>query len=273
VSVARWAGVRTIFSAAVDRDVEPRRALFRRPQLWPLYWWGLERSDRIFVQHRSQLAGLSARLRGRASLLPGIVELPESVVPHARRAAVAWVAVLRSVKRPDLLIEVARRAPEIAFKACGGRTTFLSPPGFAESAVSALEREPNIDYLGPVAPRATLDVIGSAAVLLSTSDEEGFPATFLEAWAAGTPVVSLKLDPDGLIAGHGLGLVPGSVDRTAGLLKTLVASPELRESMGARARDYVAATHTARSVAALFSRSLPGRDLRQVERYTVASEP
>ena len=51
VEIAKLAGVRTIYSAGFDSDVRPRFALFRRHRLWPLYAWGLLRTDRIFVQH------------------------------------------------------------------------------------------------------------------------------------------------------------------------------------------------------------------------------
>ena len=63
VEVAKLAGVRTIFAAGVDSDVQPRRALFQRPHWWPLYAWGLSRTDRIFVQHAGQLAELAPRWR------------------------------------------------------------------------------------------------------------------------------------------------------------------------------------------------------------------
>ena len=57
VEVAKLAEVRTIFHTAFDRDVHPRGALFRRRRWWPLYAWGLARTDRIFVQHQGQLSG------------------------------------------------------------------------------------------------------------------------------------------------------------------------------------------------------------------------
>src|SRR5690349_17772980 len=37
VEIARSLGIGTIFSAAVDRDVQPTKALYRRPYCWPLY--------------------------------------------------------------------------------------------------------------------------------------------------------------------------------------------------------------------------------------------
>ena len=121
--------------------------------------------------------------------------------------------MLRTFKRADLLIEVARRLPHVRFVVCGGPTPFLSPPGYGEQMVSALQAQSNIEYLGKVAPAKSIEIIANASLLLSTSDEEGFPSTFLEAWASGTPVISLKLDPDALIQKHQLGAVPEASKR------------------------------------------------------------
>src|SRR5215470_18014572 len=48
VEIAGCAGVRTIFSVGCDLDVTPRRATLYRPRFWPLYAWGLSRTNRIF---------------------------------------------------------------------------------------------------------------------------------------------------------------------------------------------------------------------------------
>ena len=48
-------------------------------------------------------------------------------------------------------------------------------------------------------PNEAMQVIADAALLLCTSDEEGFPNMFTQAWASGTPIVTLKVDPDNII--------------------------------------------------------------------------
>ena len=52
--------------------------------------------------------------------------------------------------------------------------------------------------------------------------KEGFPNVFLEAWASRVSVVSLYVDPDGLLA-SGLGYRCDSVEAAAELIKGLVA--------------------------------------------------
>src|SRR2546426_7973780 len=120
VEVARIARVRTIFSAAFDTDVHPSRALSRRARWWPLYAWGLRRADRILVQHTGQFIELASQWQPKAHIVPSIADVTTAMKPHSERSNyVAWVGMLRQPKRPDLLIEIARKAPCIQFVVCG----------------------------------------------------------------------------------------------------------------------------------------------------------
>ena len=252
---AREKGVRTMFSAAFDTDVLPRRALTRRRWLWPLYAWGLHSVDRIFVQHSGQLHSLSPCLQAKAEVLPGVVTLRSNVRARAMRGDyVAWVAVVRRPKRPDLLIEMARMAPDVRFVVCGGTSTHRTPEGYSERMVYEMAKLPNVDYLGHVDPTRTLEIIGNAVALLSTSDGEGFPSTFLEAWAAGTPVVSLEIDPGGVIKEKGLGFVSGTLEQAAADVRTLLRSMEIFESVSERVRSHVANMHCSEAVGKVFDR-------------------
>jgi glycosyltransferase involved in cell wall biosynthesis len=249
-----------MFSAQFDLDVHPRRALVGRPRLWPFYALGLVGSDKIFLQHGQQYAKLPSLLRSKAYVLPGVVEVRPSFRAHSERDRyVAWVGVLRQPKRPDLLIEIARRASSVTFVVCGGASSHRSPSGYSEEIIRRFKEVPNIQYRGHVAPAQAIDIIGGAAVLLSTSEREGFPSVFLEAWATGTPVVTLTIDPDGAIAEHQLGLVCGSVERTVDGILDLVGSAQKRQAIAYRCRDHVERCHSAAAAVALVECALSGQ--------------
>ena len=259
VEIARFLGVRTIFSVALDRDVHPRRALFWRPRLWPVYAWGLSRTDKIFVQHIQQFHELSPSWQAEAHILPGIVNQPEQVTPHRdREKYVAWVAVLKKVKRPDLLVKIAEQMPHQRFVVCGEPSTFMSPPGYGEQILKALQACHNIEFLGKASPAKALEIIANACILLSTSDEEGFPSTFLEAWAGGTPVVSLKIDPNETIQRLRLGALSGTVENAITEIERLMNSPQTREEISLRTRRYVANVHSENKVTAIFEGAIRG---------------
>jgi glycosyltransferase involved in cell wall biosynthesis len=253
VTIAQYVGVQTIFAVAFDSDVRPRHALSLRQGWWPLYAWGLSQTDRIFVQHRRQLAEIASRWRSKVYLVPSIADRVAVAKPHSERGKyVAWVGMLRQPKRPDLLIEIARKTPAIRFVVCGAPTPHRSPPGYGEWIVRQLHTLPNVEYLGQVVPERAQQVIANAAMLLSTSDMEGFPNTFLQAWSSGTPVVSLQIDPDCIIKRMGLGIISGSVEDAAADITTLMNSPQRRDKIAAHAQQYVEEAHSETAVITAF---------------------
>jgi glycosyltransferase involved in cell wall biosynthesis len=263
VEIAARAGVRTIFSVGCDLDVEPRHAPLYRPRWWRLYAWGLSRTHRIFVQHQGQLCGLRPEWQSKASILPKVCFLPGIVgdgilvKPHSERAKyVIWAGSLITFKRPDLLIEIARKLPAIRFVVCGGPSTLMSAPDYSGRIIDELGKTANIEYLGQVPPDKAQKLITEAALLLSTSDTEGFPNTFVQAWSSGTPVISLKIDPDHNIQRLGLGVVSGSAERAAADITALIDSAEQREAIARRARSFILENHSAATVVGLFERAL-----------------
>jgi glycosyltransferase involved in cell wall biosynthesis len=68
-------------------------------------------------------------------------------------------------------------------------------------------------------------LFGQARVLLNTSEAEGFPNAYLQAWRSGTPVVS-PVDPDGLILSQGLGRVAERPENLARAVDNLCRRPQ-----------------------------------------------
>jgi len=249
VQIARLVGVHLIFAAAFDTDVHPRSALTLRPRWWLLYAWGLSGAKRLLVQHGGQLEGLPSRWKPKAFVVRSIAEAHRDFTPHScRDRYVVWVGMLRQPKRPDLLIDVAKQSPKLKYVVCGGGTTHRSPLGYSEQVIEQLRSLPNVTFLGQVAPEKAEELIARAAVLLCTSDQEGFPNTFLQAWSHGTPVASLQVDPDSIIKRLKLGAVTYTVQSTVEELGLLLASPQDRQSIGIKAREYIISHHSAEVV-------------------------
>jgi len=236
--------------------VRPRAALTARRRWWPLYAWGLHKAQRLFVQHGGQLNELPSRWQAKAFLIRSIGGPHEKSTPHAeRKPYVAWVGMLRQHKRPDLLIEIAQRLPMTKFVVCGGATSHRSPVGYSQKAMARLRELSNVEFRGQVPPAEAERLIAESAALLCTSDQEGFPNTFLQAWSYGTPVVSLQVDPDSIIKRFDLGVVVGPVDGALDQIKRLLSSPDLRQEFAARARQYVASHHSEEAVVKAFDQA------------------
>jgi glycosyltransferase involved in cell wall biosynthesis len=204
VQVARRRGAGTIFRVASDSDCQPGRLLMP----WHsrgVYRWGLQRVDCVLVQTKDQQRDLRGNF-GRDSTVAGmLVETGRGDRPFAERDRHGlWVANIRRLKRPDRMLELARASPALRFEMAGG-TQPGSEPMFDEIR-SAARGLPNLDFLGPVPYHDIGERFERARVLVNTSEIEGFPNTYLQAWARGVPVVTF-IDPDGVIAREGLGRV------------------------------------------------------------------
>jgi glycosyltransferase involved in cell wall biosynthesis len=256
VLIAHLSGVRTIFATAFDTDVFPRLALTTRRRWWPLYAWGLAKCERLFVQHDGQLKNLPSQWKAKTIVVRSIAGKAVGFKPHSsREASVAWIGMLRQPKRPDLLVDIARRLPEVKFVVCGGTTTHRSPSGYSQGIITRIREVSNIEFRSQVRPEEAERVIAEAAVLLCTSDKEGFPNIFLQAWSYGTPVVTIQVDPDSLIQQLGLGIVTSTIDATVDHLKLLLSSSQERQAIAIRAHGYVSRHHSEELIVKAFDQA------------------
>ena len=147
----------------------------------------------------------------------------------------------------DVASELARRDAGVRFVIAG-----TGPEETALKArATALGIAERVRFAGHVAdPR---EIYAAADVLLLTSRYEGTPLTVLEAMASGVPVVAPKLDglEEILVDGEDSFLVPpGAREQFADRVAELLASAELRARFSAAARAKVAASFSAKTMAA-----------------------
>jgi glycosyltransferase involved in cell wall biosynthesis len=153
---------------------------------------------------------------------------------------------LRTYKRPEAVLSLARALPSLRFVVVGGPpppSAGAAESGAAEAFLRAAAALPNVACAGFQRPERMGRFYARAAVVINTSPVEGFPNVLLEGWARGRPAVTCGVDPDEVICRHGLGVHARDLDGMARALEALMADPARRRRMGADARRYVAAHH------------------------------
>jgi len=95
-----------------------------------------------------------------------------------------------------------------------------------------LAREvPNLTLHGSLGQDETLGLFDRARLLVNTSDIEGLPNTFYQAWVRAIPVVSF-LDPDQRIVSHGLGAAVPDFETLVAAVRDLLADEPRRRALG-----------------------------------------
>jgi glycosyltransferase involved in cell wall biosynthesis len=92
-------------------------------------------------------------------------------------------------------------------------------------------------------------------VFVNTSDSEGFPNSYLQAWARGTPVVAF-FDPDGLIARHGLGMAVNSLAEMRDAIESLRHDAAQWAQVSARCRAYMTREYDMDSILAPYAEAV-----------------
>jgi len=214
----------------------------------------------VVAQTAEQSRLLRQNFGRSATIIPNGYDLSQcspSVAPAARRY-VTWIG--KAYKRPDRFIRAAAALgpmDDVEYIMLGVEASQL-PAGLARLAESHGVR------LAGEAPHERVDcVVGQSLVYVHTAEYEGFPNTFLEAWAHEVPVVSAGVDPDGVLSTTGSGVVCTGLEEMVRVLRELLADPDRRTEAGRAGRQHLVATHdlaiTSRAHELLFRRLVDSR--------------
>lgn len=248
-------GKRSIYAGASDTDFVPGRQLLRfRRDRW-LFERALAAVDAVVVQNETQQRDCREHYGRRSVLIPSCYEAPAESHPGGGDC-VLWVATLRPDKRPDLLLDLARRLPHRRFVVVGGPAH--GDPGGAEfyrAIARAAAHLPNVEMLGFQPLAKTEPWFDRARVFVSTSATEGMPNVFLQAWARGVPTVAF-LDVGARLHGKPVYPVVGNAAEAAAEIERLFDDDIERARVSARCREYFAATHSPHEVLSRYRRLL-----------------
>jgi len=212
------------------------------------YRFGLNHAYPIIAQTETQKQGLEAITGLASTIIPMAIKPPLGTAVADSKPHVLWVGRITPTKRLDWLIAAAKHFPQAVFDIVG---TPNQQTGHATKLMEEAQLLPNVQVHGR-APAATLaNLYAGATVLACTSELEGFPTTFLEAWSLGLPVVT-TFDPAAVVANHGIGEVAVDFDDFIDKLKRLLADPKRRDACATAARTYYQSHHSIAEVSRRF---------------------
>ena len=127
----------------------------------------------------------------------------KGIKKNNKKEYLLWVSTIRKWKRPKHLISLCRNFPNERFVMIGGR------PNSGDRKLYDIIKEDtkqiiNLEFKGYQPIETTEQYFDQCKIFINTSEYEGFPNTFLQAWRRGIPVISY-IDPDGIIEKYGLG--------------------------------------------------------------------
>lgn len=231
-------GRRFVFRTASDSDCDPSRLLIEYARDRWLYALGLRRADAILVQSTAQRVSLALHYGLPSRVAAMLVE--HAAPAAARDIDVLWVSNIRREKRPDRLLDLAAALPHRNVHVVGGPL-----PGEAALYRDFTQRvamHANVQFHGRLSYAKAAARYSRARLLVNTSDVEGFPNSYLQAWARGVPVVTL-IDPDGTIEREGLGIAVPSAAMMPGAINRLLSDAAGWQSCSERCTAFMAREH------------------------------
>ncbi len=233
-----------IFRIAHDTDCVPGEELIPYWRDRKIYQYGLKNADLVVAQSEQQQILLKRNYAIDSPLVNMVVQLPLAD-NHDRDIDILWVNNIRSFKRPELLPELARLLPQLKFVMIGG------PCHGHEELFSRVRDEAdvlaNLEFMGFVPYEDVNTYYARARIFVNTSDSEGFPNSFLQAWVRGTPVFSF-FDPDNIIKREGLGRAPAGLAEMASSISSMINDEEMLRSLSAHVTKFARDRHSAGSV-------------------------
>jgi glycosyltransferase involved in cell wall biosynthesis len=242
-------GKKSVFASASNPDLFPDTPRIHYARDRWIFAYGLRHVDRIFVQNDEQARLCRKHLRRNPILVPNIYPMPPTSSVKSGDKYILWVSTIRSLKQPELFLDLAESLPQYRFRMIGG-------PGdgelaLFESVASRAAKIDNLQFLGFLPYEDVESQFDRADILVNTSSSEGFPNAFLQAWARGVPSVSF-VDAGARLDTEDVGLRVTTAQELASTVKRLMSDIALRLAMGQRCARYVEQHHSPDRIVPLY---------------------
>jgi len=230
---------RFVYIVASSADLAHPYGQVQGPLRW-LYPLGVRLADAVVCRTREQQTLLQTRSRRDGVL----IRTGHPLVPPVEdtKTTILWVGRVDPLKQPEMFLALAERLEK-------ERCVMVAMRNEAHDGLLKTIREwatelPNLVLHEDVPWQEMTRFFRDAKLAVNTSTYEGFPNTFAQAAMHGTPILSWRVDPDGVLHRHRIGICAGgSFDRLVEAAVRLCQSREELAEYGARALRYATEHH------------------------------
>jgi glycosyltransferase involved in cell wall biosynthesis len=252
--IAQLLNIRFVFLATNDIDADNRYKLKLNTINRILYRNGLRRTNLIICQNSYQLQQFKEKYHNkRLSIIHNpYFQFGESInIKNTnKREYIAWIGIFQKQKNLRALYNIVLQTPHIDYKIAGKEA--VNADDYTQSALSDLRKCKNVEFVGYLRRSEISHFLSKSIALLNTSYFEGFSNTFLEAWAAGTPVITTKdVNPDNIIRDYELGRVAKNYGDIARILDEYIKASDFK-AMTIRCNKYMSTNHNPTIIASQF---------------------
>lgn len=233
--------IKLVFMGASDVNFVIGRDSIEGPRMNTiLYRRGLRKINYIISQNSYQAESICLYYKKGSIIIPNIWVIDARVKGGESNYDAIWVSNLSPVKQADWFLRLAEKLPQYKFAIVGSSRSKKCYDEIKEGA----ETIPNLDFLGQRSFLDTTNLILGSKILTCTSEHEGFPNTFLQAWAMSKPVVS-TVDPNHVISTNNLGRFVENEDDLCKVVKLLIENKEEYNQCVANVKSYFDLNHSA----------------------------
>lgn len=244
-----------IYAGASDVDFVPGEQDIEYARDRKLFEWGLKRVDRVLVQNEAQRESLWRHYGIEGALVPNCYAPPPGARATRHGDYVLWVATVRPSKRPELMLELARRMPGRRFVMIGGADPGRKAEEYYRGIAEAAAAIPNVDFKGFLPFAEAERWFDGARVLVNTSLYEGFPNTFLQAWSRGLPTVAF-IDTASVHDGLPVYEPAADLEHLQRQVERLMREDILWQQQSHRAEAFFRERHSVEAIVGLYEREL-----------------
>lgn len=231
-----------------DGDINPGRNFIRSIVEKRSLEFGLRHASHIVVQKQEQAALLELNYgRIATAVIPNFQPAPNEFVDKSGPLTVVWVANIKPWKRPEIFVRLAaalQDLKDVRFVMVGEIQVGSRERDWLNVMMQTVEALPNLEYVGSLSQARVNELLARSHVFVNTSQEEGFPNTFIQAWMREAVVASVSVDPDGVLKNEKMGVLAGVEPRLRELVRNLLTNDELRRQYAQRAKIFAMQRHS-----------------------------